>query len=267
LGNLEDITLRALRVLREVHLVAAEDTRHSQKLLRHYDIHKPLVSYYDWAERPRAPVLLAELAKGHDVALISDAGTPCIADPGYRLVRAAAEAGFPVVPIPGPSAVAAALSVCGLPTDRFAFEGFLPAKRTERRSRLLELQSDTRTLVFYEAPHRIRAALEDLAWAFGDRPAAILREGTKTHESIVRGTLRELQDRAHEFERGELTIVVAGTTGRKAPLPTDLDAEIASLRQAGLRPTEIASQLATKYALPRRAVYLRVIAASDQPES
>ncbi len=266
LGNLEDITLRALRVLRTVHLVAAEDTRHSRKLLRHYDIYTPVVSYYDWVERSKAEMLLSELGNGHDIALISDAGTPCIADPGYRVVRAAAEAGFPVVPIPGPSAVAAALSVCGLPTDRFAFEGFLPAKRAARRGRLLELQSDPRTLVFYEAPHRVRTALDDLASVLGDRPAAIVREVTKMHESVLRATLVALRDRAAELERGEITIVVAGAPAQPAPLRSDLDAEIAALRKAGLRPTEIASELATKYALPRRAVYRRVVTSKGAAE-
>src|SRR5512134_918232 len=151
LGNLEDITLRALRVLKEVDLIAAEDTRHSRKLLAHYGIGTPLTSYYDQIEREKAPQLIDELEKGKSIALISDAGTPCIADPGFRLVRAAVEAGITVEVIPGPSAVAAALSVSGLPTDRFAFEGFIPAKATARRHFFEALLSEERTLVLYEA--------------------------------------------------------------------------------------------------------------------
>jgi len=264
LGNLEDITQRALRVLRDVDLVAAEDTRHSGKLLRHFGIATRLTSYYDAVERARAPGLVRELLAGKSVALITDAGTPGIADPGYHLVCAAVEAGISVVPVPGPSAVAAALSVCGLPTDRFVFEGFLPARPAKRRARLEEIAAEQRTIVLYEAPHRARQTLSDLNDIFGPRAAVVMREATKLYESIARGTLEELSARAGEFERGEITIVVAGAAEAAAEVPADLDGEIAALLADGRRAREVADLLAEKYDLPRREAYARVVAAKDR---
>jgi 16S rRNA (cytidine1402-2'-O)-methyltransferase len=259
LGNLEDITARALRVLGEVSRIAAEDTRHSGGLLRHFGIHTPLVSYYDDVEERKAPALVRELLAGRSIALISDAGTPAISDPGYVLVRAAVAAGVRVVPIPGPSAVAAALSVSGLPTDRFVFEGFLPAKASRRRRRLEEIAAEPRTLVFYEAPHRVAATLADMHTVLGDRPACALRELTKLHETIVRGTLGELGARAPELQRGEVTLVVGGARTAQPLAPEDLDAEIEALRSEGLRTKEIADRLAAKYDLSRHQVYQRAL--------
>lgn len=259
LGNLEDITQRALRVLKEVQLIAAEDTRHSRRLLQHFGIATPLTSYYDEVETRKAPALVQELLAGKSIALISDAGTPGISDPGYHLVRAAVEAGVPVVPIPGPSAVATALSICGLPTDRFVFEGFLPPKASRRRKRLAELAADSRTLVFYEAPHRISATLADLREVLGNRPACVLREATKMFESIVRGSLDELIAVGGTLERGEVTLVVGGAEESETRAPVDLDGEIAALRAEGLRTKEIADRLAEKYGLSRHDVYQRVV--------
>jgi 16S rRNA (cytidine1402-2'-O)-methyltransferase len=266
LGNLEDITHRALRVLREVDLIAAEDTRHSRKLLNHYGITTPLTSYYDEIEARKAGALVRELLDGRNLALISDAGTPAIADPGFHLVRQAIDAGIAVVPIPGPSALAAALSVCGLPTDQVAFEGFLPAREGRRRRRLAEIQADPRTLVFYEAPHRVRETLADLLAVLGDRPAAVMREATKIYETVARGTLQALDAQAGDFERGEVTIVVAGAAAAAAVVPDDLDEQIAALRAAGRHTRDIADELAMKYDLPRREVYRRIVGGPTREE-
>jgi 16S rRNA (cytidine1402-2'-O)-methyltransferase len=210
IGNMEDITLRALRVLRETEVIACEDTRRTRKLLSHHGIRgKTLVSYHEGNERDRARELLEILMSGKDVALVSDSGTPCISDPGYRITRAAAEKGIRVVPVPGPSAATAALSVSGLPTDRFAFEGFLPRKKGSLRKRLKELISEERTLVIYESVHRIDATLAELAKEMGDREAALFREITKAHEEALRGRLSELAKM--DFPRkGEFVLVIRG---------------------------------------------------------
>ena len=263
LGNLEDISARALRLLGEVDVIAAEDTRHSRKLLAHYGIRTTMTSYYDEVEAAKAPSLVRELLAGRDVALISDAGTPGIADPGYRLVRAAAEAGIEVVAVPGPCAAIAALSVSGLPTDRFAFEGFLPGKASRRRARLEELRREARTLVFYEAPHRVRRALQDMHDILGPRQVAVLREATKMFESVTRGRLGSLS--AEIPERGEVTIVVAGAPAEEdISAPADLDAEIDTLLGEGVRTREVAERLAGAHHLPRREVYRRVLARSGR---
>ncbi len=210
IGNLEDITLRALRVLRETTIIACEDTRRTRKLLSHYNIHgKTIISYHEGNERERADELLKFLREGRDVALVSDSGTPCISDPGYRITRAAAESGISVVPIPGPSAATAALSASGLPTDRFVFEGFLPRKGIQLRNRLMELASEKRTVVIYESVHRIDKTLAELAEVLGDREAVIFREMTKSHEETIRGRLSELAE--SEFPRkGEFVMVIRG---------------------------------------------------------
>ena len=214
IGNLEDITLRALRVLGTVDAIFAEDTRHSQRLLRHYAIRKPLHALHDHNERRIARKVRAQLEHGESVALISDAGTPVITDPGYHLVKLLRECGLRVVPIPGPSALVCALSAAGLPTDRFVFEGFLPSKPRARMERLRQLAAETRTLVFYEAPHRVRRSVSDLASSFGpDRPAALARELTKTFETIRTGCLEELQawlEQDRDHEKGEFVVVVSG---------------------------------------------------------
>jgi 16S rRNA (cytidine1402-2'-O)-methyltransferase len=216
IGNLEDITLRALRVLREAAVIAAEDTRHTRKLLAHYDIHTPLTSFYQHQQFRQAPALIARVLAGADLALVTDAGTPGISDPGAWLVRQALEAGIDVVPVPGPSAVVTLLSVSGLPTDAFLFEGFLPVKGGRKRRLLESLAGEERTLVFYESPHRVAKTLALMAEVLGARRAAVGRELTKVFEEVRRGTLPEL---AAHFEtgesRGEFCIAVAGLSRKE----------------------------------------------------
>ena len=218
IGNLEDITLRALRVLKEVDLIAAEDTRHTRKLLSHYEIATPLTSYHDHIEVSKAPVLVEGLQAGKNIALVSDAGTPCISDPGYRVVKGAAEAGIAVVPIPGPSMLTALLSVGALPTDRFAFEGFLPAKKSQRQQILQRLQREERTLVFYESPHRLVSTLTAITEIFGDRQIVVGREFTKKFEEILRGKVRVvLADLRERQIKGEVALLVSGRDGQEEP--------------------------------------------------
>lgn len=214
IGNLGDVSARAREALERAAAVAAEDTRHTGALLQALGIARPLLSLHAHNETRRVPEILARLAAGETIALVSDAGTPLLSDPGYELVRAAADAGIDVEAIPGPSAITTALAVAGLPVSRFCFEGFLPARERERRTHLSQLAGEARTLVFFEAPHRIAATLADLAAELGnDRRAVVARELTKAHETIYRGTLAELLQRAateDNFQRGEITIVVAG---------------------------------------------------------
>jgi 16S rRNA (cytidine1402-2'-O)-methyltransferase len=259
IGNLADLSPRGLEALGSAALIAAEDTRHTRLLLQAAGVSTALVSLHAHNESQRVPELLERLADGVDVALVSDAGTPLLSDPGFELVSRAAAAGFAVHTIPGPSAITAALSVAGLPTHRFCFEGFLPARAAERRAALAELAHETRTLVFFEAPHRIAAALEDLVAHFGAaRRAAVARELTKTHETIYRGTLAELHARAQaeeNFARGELTVVVAGAAA-------DVNAvDAAELRRTmeillrELPPGRAAATAAALTGAPRAAAY------------
>ena len=214
IGNLSDLSPRAQEVLAAADVIAAEDTRHTGTLLKAIGVSRPLVSLHAHNESNRVPELLARLAAGDSIALVSDAGTPLLSDPGYELVSEAALAGVEVRTIPGPSAITAALAVAGLPTDRFCFEGFLPSRSSERRTRLEAVAADPRTLVFFEAPHRIEECLVDLAAVFGsERRAAVARELTKAHETTYRGTLAELAEKAKSepnFARGEITVVVQG---------------------------------------------------------
>jgi 16S rRNA (cytidine1402-2'-O)-methyltransferase len=212
IGNLEDITLRALRVLKEVDLIACEDTRHTRRLLDHFGISKPTISYHEHNEQRRAEELAERLARGESMALVTDAGTPGISDPAYRIVAAAIERGVTVTPLPGATAMIAGLVASGLPTDSFLFAGFLPHKKQARCARLLEFQAARQTLIFYETPHRIREALMDAREILGDRQAVIARELTKLHEEFLRGALSELVEHfeAHE-PRGEMTLVIAGS--------------------------------------------------------
>lgn len=218
IGNLDDISARALKVLRDVSLIAAEDTRHSVRLLQHFGIETPLAACHEHNEREQGGRFLAKLQAGEDVALISDAGTPLISDPGYHLVRQARAVGIQVVPVPGACALIAALSAAGLPSDRFIFEGFLPAKAAGRRGRLEALLEEPRTLIFYEAPHRLLECIEDMAAIFGDeRPAVLARELTKTFETLKGlplGELREFVAADSNQQRGECVLLVAG---RPAP--------------------------------------------------
>ncbi len=259
IGNLEDITLRALRILEEVDLIAAEDTRHTKKLLVHYGIITPLTSYHLHNENAKSASLVQRLSSGCRVALISDAGTPIVSDPGFRLVQGAIQAGIPVVPIPGPSALTAILSACGLPSERFVFEGFLPARKAERRERLRELREEQRTLVFYEAPHRVKESLQDLLEVLGDRQVVLGREMTKVYEEFIRGSVSELAAQAKTNEwRGEMTLVVSGAIGdrvSKRDRDRDLRSEIKKLRKEGMRVKEIAELLGERFSLPKREVY------------
>jgi len=211
IGNREDITVRALRVLNEVDLIAAEDTRTTGRLLNYYNIKKPLTSYFEHNEQRKTPSLIRRLMEGARIALVSEAGTPGISDPGYRMVIAALAHGIAVVPIPGPCAAVTALSVAGLPTHRFAFEGFLPPKSGKRKNMLKTLVAEERTLVFYESPHRIMGCLADMLEIFGDRTAFLAREITKQYEEHIRGTLSHIVRTLHASPvRGEITLLVAG---------------------------------------------------------
>ena len=212
IGNLEDITLRALRVLGEVDLVAAEDTRLTGRLLSHYNIKKPQTSYFEHNEQHKTPHLLDRLEQGLKLALVTDGGTPCISDPGYRLVAGAIERGIPVEALPGACAAVSALAVAGLPVHRFSFEGFLPPKTARRTKVLASLAGDERTLIFYESPHRIRQALQDMLAVLGDRRAVLVREQTKMHEEVMRARLADML-RAVETRtlKGEITLVIEGS--------------------------------------------------------
>ena len=255
IGNLEDITLRALRVLRAVSLIAAEDTRTTRKLLSHYDIHTPLTSYNEHNRRAKTPRLLEALAEG-DVALVSEAGTPAISDPGQHLVAAAWEAGFRVVPVPGPSVLTAALSASGLSTRRFLYLGFLPRQPGPLRRLLRSVRDAAETLVAFEAPHRLKATLAILREELGDRRGAVCRELTKVHEEVFRGRLLEASE--HFLEpRGEFTLVVEGCSEEiaAAEAPAELRAEIQRLRAAGVPAREALPALSVRFGLPRRQLY------------
>lgn len=211
IGNLEDLTLRARRLLAEVDLIAAEDTRHTQRLLQRYDIHTPLTSYHDHNKEEKAPVLIERLRQGQKIALVADAGTPTISDPGYYLINGCIAANIPVSPVPGPSALLAALAASGLPTDAFLFAGFLPRKSGARQRRLAQLEPLRETLIFFESPQRIGRLLEELSQAFGDRRVAVGRELTKLHEEVIRGKLSEVAEKLKgRTVKGEVTVVVAG---------------------------------------------------------
>ena len=227
IGNVADFSERAIKVLQQVAVIAVEDTRHSGRLLQAHSINTPMLSCHEHNETERSEQLLKRVANGEDVALISDAGTPLVSDPGFHLVRMAHQRGCKVVPIPGPSAVIAALSCAGLPTDRFVFEGFLPAKQGARLARLQELQNDPRTLVFYEAPHRIEECLQDMVAVMGaERPATLARELTKTFETIIPATLGELHAKVQADEnqrKGEFVLVVAGAQRSDAILDSETE--------------------------------------------
>jgi 16S rRNA (cytidine1402-2'-O)-methyltransferase len=256
IGNLEDITLRALRVLKEVDVVAAEDTRHTQILLSHHDIHTPLTSYHEHNEKSKSQELVKRLAQGQNIALVSDAGTPAISDPGFRLGVQAIRAGVRIIPIPGASALIAVLSASGLPTDRFVFEAFLPAKKRQRRERLQTLRDETRTLIFYEAPHRLKDALDDIHELLGNREAVLAREVSKVHEEFLRGPVSELVRALGSGEiRGEVTLIISGSSGAPRVNEDRLQAEIRELKGRGLRVKEIAEVLGEKFGYPKKEIY------------
>lgn len=256
IGNLEDITLRALRVLKEVDVIAAEDTRHTRHLLDHYSITTPLTSYHEHNERAKAQTLVDRLGRGERIALVSDAGTPAISDPGYRLVLAAVAAGIPVTPIPGPSTVAAVVSASGLPSDRFIFEGFLPSAKQERRNRLASLREEPRTLVFYEAPHRLKECLRDILDILGAREMVLAREVTKLHEEFCRGSVDELLAGLDAgAPRGEIALVVRGFSGDAMVSERALKEQIRRLKSEGMHVKAIAEVLGERYGYPKKAIY------------
>ncbi|HLH40704.1 MAG TPA: 16S rRNA (cytidine(1402)-2'-O)-methyltransferase [Bryobacteraceae bacterium] len=259
IGSLEDITLRALRVLREAGAIACEDTRQTRKLLNHYKISKHLLSYHQYNEAARAAELIERLSRGETIALVSDAGTPLVSDPGYRLVRAAIDAGIPVVPIPGPSALLAALAASGLGADAFRFGGFLPAKKTARRKMLQDLADQDCTLIFYEAPHRILEALEDIDELLGARPVVIGRELTKVHEEFLRGTAAEIRAAlaARPAIKGEITLLIA--KGEAAVDPASPGDAVAQLEQQGVSRMEAIKQVAKRRGISKRDLYRQLL--------
>jgi 16S rRNA (cytidine1402-2'-O)-methyltransferase len=268
IGNLADLSARARAVLAAAAIVAAEDTRHTRVLLQSLGLATPLVSLHAHNEAQRVPELLAHLARGQDVALVSDAGTPLLSDPGFELVRSAVAAGFEVRTIPGPSAITAALAVAGLPTQRFCFEGFLPARARERTTALARLAREPRTLVFFEAPHRVVATLEDLAAQFGGaRRAVVARELTKVHETLYRGTLAQLlsQARAEQnFARGEITLVVEGAPADAAALGEGQLRRTVELLAKELPPGRAAALAAALTGAPRAAAYALASGGGDR---
>ncbi|MXZ36226.1 MAG: 16S rRNA (cytidine(1402)-2'-O)-methyltransferase [Acidobacteria bacterium] len=263
IGNLEDITLRALRILREADLIACEDTRHTRKLLAHYRITTPTSSYHEHNEQQRTGWLVERLESGTDVALVSDAGTPSISDPGYRLVRAALERGVRVSPIPGACAIISALSISGRPTDSFAFLGFLPGRKAARRNRLQALRSESRTLLFFESPLRLASTLSDIDEILDSREVTVAREMTKVHEQLVTGTAAELASLFRSRRpKGETVVVVEKSspeTGAVSVSDRELDLRFEGLVDQGLSRKDAIKQLARELASPKRELYLRLL--------
>jgi len=260
IGNLEDISYRAVRVLGEADVIACEDTRQSRKLLDHYGIHKPTISYHDHNEAERTAELTARLCAGETVALVSDAGMPLISDPGYRLVRAAIENGIAVHPVPGASAAVAALAASGLPTDQFHFGGFLPHKPGQRARVLQALAAEEATVIFYEAPHRILEALEAIGSALGARPIVVARELTKLHEEFLRGTASEIRAQlaARDAIKGEFTLLI-GKAAAPPPDETPLAEAVAALERQGASRMDAIKQVARRRGLSKREVYDRLL--------
>ncbi len=258
IGNLEDMSFRAVRILQTVAVIAAEDTRHTGKLLHHFQIKTPQISYHQHNTQTRTPELIKRLQTGQDLALVSDAGMPGISDPGVELVQACIEAGIAVIPIPGANAAIAALVASGLPCDRFCFEGFLPAKGKARQQRLQDLSTESRTIVLYEAPHRLRQTLQDLAEQVGDdRQIVLARELTKRFEEFWQGTLQAAMTHYENNEpKGEFTLVLAGAeVGQTLPSETALRAELQELLAQGWSKSRASRQLAEKHAMSRRQIY------------
>lgn len=269
IGNLEDMTFRAVRILQTVDFIAAEDTRHTGKLLQHFQIATPQISYHEHNSSQRIPELLGLLSQGKAIALVTDAGMPLISDPGYELVKACAQSEISIVPIPGASAVITALSAAGLPTDKFVFEGFLPAKSKERRTHLSIIQTETRTIILYESPHRLRDTLQDLGDVFGkERQIVLARELTKMHEEFWRGTIGEaIALYASREPQGEFTLVVAGAKLEKPQLSeAAIKTELQNLLSQGLSRSEASRQLAQQTSLPRRQIYQIALAIPDPDE-
>lgn len=264
IGNLADITYRALQVLRDVDLIACEDTRHTRKLLQHYGIDAKTVSYHEHNEQQRAAELIELLKKGSSVAVVSDAGTPAISDPGFRLVRAAIENDVSVVPLPGPSALIAALVAAGLPTDEFFFGGFLPARSSARRARLTELRSVPGTLIFYEAPHRLAASLKDAYETLGERDSVVARELTKLHEEVRRGRLSELSEHYSNAEqpRGEIVLLIDRTVldqTTEKPASVSVSSLVEKFEAEGLDHRAALKKAARELGLSRAEAYRQLV--------
>ncbi|MDE2755085.1 MAG: 16S rRNA (cytidine(1402)-2'-O)-methyltransferase [Acidobacteriota bacterium] len=263
IGNLEDITLRALRILREADLIACEDTRHTKKLLAHYRITTPTSSYHEHNEQQRTGWLVERLESGTNIALVSDAGTPSISDPGYRLVRAALERGVRVSPVPGACAIISALSISGRPTDSFAFLGFLPGRKAARRNRLQALRSESRTLLFFESPLRLASTLSDIDEILDSREVTVVREMTKVHEQLVTGTAAELASLFRSRRpKGETVVVVEKSSPEAAAESVndrELDLLFEGLVDQGLSRKDAIKQLAKELASPKRELYLRLL--------
>jgi 16S rRNA (cytidine1402-2'-O)-methyltransferase len=262
IGNLEDITLRALRILKDCDAIACEDTRQTRKLMEHFGISKPVVSYHEHNERERAAELAGRMlggknVEGQSIALVTDAGTPLVSDPGYRLVEAAIARGVPVVPIPGPSAAITALSASGLATDSFRFCGFLPAKSSQRRKMLEQWKHETGTLIFYETPHRILEALEDLAAVLGSRNVVVARELTKIHEEFLRGTPMEIHARlaARPSVKGEITLLIGKAETPEADSTISIEDAVRAAEREGLSRMNAIKQVAKARGLNKRDVY------------
>ena len=266
IGNLADITHRALQVLKDVDLIACEDTRHTHKLLRHYGITTKTISYHEHNEQQRAAELIDLLKQGSDVAVVSDAGTPSISDPGFRLVRAAIENEVPVVPVPGPSALISALVAAGLPTDEFFFAGFLPSRSNARRTRLNDLRSVPGTLILYEAPHRLAATLKDAYEVLGEREAVVARELTKLHEEIRRGRLSELVEHYANAEspRGEIVVLIDRNVIGEAAIETSVAALVDQYEQDGLDHRAALKKAARELGLSRAEAYRKLLAERSQ---
>src|SRR5437868_6113973 len=274
IGNLEDITLRALRILREADQIAAEDTRHTQKLLNHYEISRPLVSYHEHNEMTRAPELLIALEQGAKIALVSDAGMPLVSDPGYRLVTLCLRHQIPVVPVPGPSALLASLSASGLPNEEFLFVGFLPARSGERRRALERLRIEDRTIILYEAPQRVAGCVADAREVLGNRSACIAREVTKLHEEFRRGKLSELAASLEERPaRGEITLLIGPEAPADARTQANSTQSLADrveelIRQAKLDRKEALKLAAKERGLTRHDAYAQIVdAKANQKET
>jgi 16S rRNA (cytidine1402-2'-O)-methyltransferase len=267
IGNLEDITQRALRVLREVDLVACEDTRHTQRLLNHFGIKTRTISYHEHNETERSAELCRLLETGKNIALVSDAGTPLVSDPGFRLVNAAVEQNIPVVTIPGAAAFVTALVASGMPADQFLFAGFLPSRGNARRAKLETLSEVPATLVFYEAPHRLAAALKDAVEVLGNRRAVIARELTKLHEEIARGTLADLLERfSNQSVRGEVVLIIgaevvgSAETEKKDAPPERLSERVSELEREGVSAKDALKKAARELGMKRAEAYRMMVA-------
>lgn len=260
IGNLDDVTIRSLKILDGVDVVAAEDTRMTGKLLKHYDISTRLISYHEHNEKKRAEDLIERLAQGESVALVSDAGTPSVSDPGFRLVRSAAENGIHVIPVPGVSAVITGLSAAGLPTDSFVFAGFPPKKKGRRTDWLKSLAEEEKTLIFYESPKRIIKLLREAEAIFGQRLAVLCREMTKLHEEFVRGGLNTIAStlEARENVKGECTLIVSGCEKKEIEVDDIIDEIKKGLKQPGIKPSMLAKELSGKYSIRKNKVYEKI---------